>query len=325
MKAKQLIEKIREDWPVKVICFVIAIFFYIFYQISSLSKVTLNIPLTVDQKNGMLVASSYNPNVKVTVRGPSKELSALRDQDFSPYLDLNYVAKEGTFTFPVLIKMSESANLIDPLEVSVSPSEVTLTVEEEIADYVPISPLLNGKPAYGYEIKEILVSPKTIKVYGPRSMVQNCKRLQTKEIVIEGASVAMSKTVGIEKPGVFIRPSSEKDVTVTVNIQPAYTKKTFDAVNVTLKNVPENLELVGAEVSVDVTYRGKVIDLDKVQQNNLTAYADCSSISGPGEFQIPVTITPPYYLTVEESSKKTVTVVVSEKKDKHVESGEMSR
>ena len=38
MKVKQFVDKLMDNWPVKVVCFVMALFFYVFYRVSILDR-----------------------------------------------------------------------------------------------------------------------------------------------------------------------------------------------------------------------------------------------------------------------------------------------
>ena len=149
MKAKQVFDKLIENWQVKAICFVISLFLYVVYQNQSIDKRVFSVPLAVEAKNGFVSIEPYPRTVVVSARGKAEVLAQVRESDLKAYLDLNYVAKDGRYDFPVLITLSDSASLLNPLEIKVTPEIVSLRVEEEITSYVDIQPLLSGKPGYG--------------------------------------------------------------------------------------------------------------------------------------------------------------------------------
>jgi hypothetical protein len=49
-----------------------------------------------------------------------------------------------------------------------------------------VEPLLQGKPAVAYEVKEVLVTPNRVRVTGPASHVNALEKLSTEAISIEG-------------------------------------------------------------------------------------------------------------------------------------------
>ena len=75
MKAKQLIDICKNNWPAKAICFGIAIFLYVFFQIKSLGHAEFNVELSVETSNGMVQASpvyngsNHSRTVKIIAHG----------------------------------------------------------------------------------------------------------------------------------------------------------------------------------------------------------------------------------------------------------------
>ena len=68
MSIRQLIEKILNKWPAKIICFLLAIFLYVFHQVSLVEKKSFVVPLRVTE-NGMVSHVSQIPSsVSVVVR-----------------------------------------------------------------------------------------------------------------------------------------------------------------------------------------------------------------------------------------------------------------
>ena len=74
MKTPQLIERLKHNWTIKVMCFVVAFFIYLFYNISTLDTKTLSIPLEIKQDGEVLLTSLPTHFVRVTVRGNPKIL-----------------------------------------------------------------------------------------------------------------------------------------------------------------------------------------------------------------------------------------------------------
>ena len=201
MKIKDFIEKITENWPVKASCVLLAICIYVFYTLSLQDSRSFTVPLKIKNGSGIVPVSPYPANVKIKLKGKTEDIASLQKNNFSAYLDLNYLPKDGVYKLPVLVELPQQALLLDTLEVTVSPQEVNLKVEEKISAFVPVLPLINGSPAHGYEIKNITVKPDTVELTGPRSMVQNCTRLQTKAVSVKNADKSFASPVLPENPG----------------------------------------------------------------------------------------------------------------------------
>ena len=149
MKAKQVFDKLIENWQIKAVCFVIALFLYVVYQTQSVDKKVFSVPLTVESKNGYVSIEPHPRTVAVSARGKAEDLAQVRESDLKAYLDLSYVSSDGSYDFPVLLNLSDSASVLNPLELKVTPEIVRLKVEEEITAFVDIVPLVSGKPSDG--------------------------------------------------------------------------------------------------------------------------------------------------------------------------------
>lgn len=58
--------------------------------------------------------------------------------------------------------------------------------EPQIEREVVVEPRIEGKPAAGYEVKEILVTPSKVRVQGPASHVNALQKASTAPISIQG-------------------------------------------------------------------------------------------------------------------------------------------
>ncbi len=311
MKAKQLFDRLINNWPVKAFCFAMALLLYVFYQSQSLEKKVVSVPLDVNTENGFVAVEPHPAVVAVTITGKGEELAQIRESDISAYLDLSYVSKEGKYNFPVLLALSSSASVVNPLEIKVTPESVSLAVEEEVSSYVDLTPLVKGKPAYGYELKSVKLSPEQIKITGPRSMVLNCKSLQTKSINIDGASKGFIDTVGIEKKGIFINHENVS-VTAKIDLSEIMTSKTFDNITVNLTNINENLDYDAVE-RISLTLKGSLAELESFRPDTFMILGDCSEITEPGTYEIALKYIIPSYFTLSDDQVKSipVTFVVS--------------
>jgi hypothetical protein len=315
MKANQIIEKLSENWPAKVVCFVIAIFLYMFYQIATLDKKSFTVPLTITAKAGVVPSGDYPSHVKISVRGHPEDIATIKKNDLSAYLDLNNCSKDGTVKLPVLVKLSAQAMLIDPLEVRVSPESVTLDVEEQIAGFAPVSALIQGEPAHGYQAGSITVEPSQVEITGPRSLVENCTRLQTAPVSLQDAVSPVTMSVPVENTGSFLSLTEVNEVSVTVSIIPIQTTKSFPSMTVRLIHIPAQFELDGDAPVLDITLTGSMLDLESYIPGAFVVTADCSHVEQTGSYDIPLTFAIPDNLMIDSSTERTITVNFKAGKD----------
>lgn len=309
MKANRLIENLTKNWPVKAASFTISLCLYIFYQMSFFDTKSFSVPLRTEAENGIVAAGTYPQNVKVSIRGKPDETSSIRENDISAYLDLNHLAKEGEYTLPVLVSFSNEALLLETLEVKVFPQNVSLKVEEMISDYVKVNSLLKGEPARGYEVKSIELDPKEILITGPRSIVENCDRLQTMTVNLNGAAVPFAQNVSLQSPGALLNIPEGTTVKVTVDVVPIIVSKTFENINVDIINADPEYNFTLSEYLVNMTFSGKMLEIEKYTSRNISVVADCSTVHSEGRFEVPLRVYKPLGLTGSTGNKSSVRIV----------------
>ena len=313
MKARQLIEKIRENWLAKVICFVAAMFLYMFFLFSTLSRKTFSVPLKVQATNGMVAASSYPQNVRVSVRGKPEHVSTLHEDDFSAFVDLDYISREGKNLIPVQLNLSRNAMLIDTMELKVTPEHITLTIEEQISSYVPVSPLVSGEPAHGYELKAVEINPPEVRVTGPRSMVQNCTRLQTKMVSLSDIKTDVEIPVQLESPGRLLHLADGERVMLTAKLAPKLMVKRFEAAPVNLSGLNASFEPTGTGHTILLSLRGPVLSLENYTPRVSTILADCKEIRSEGTHEVPLIFNLPSGAVALDETPKRIKISVQKK------------
>jgi len=306
MKIKEYINKVTENWAIKAACVLLAFFIYVFYTLSIQDSKSFTVPLKIQSSGGIAPAQNYPSKVKVTLKGKTEDIASVRENEISAYVDLNYLAKDGTYKLPVLVKLPQNAMLLDTLEVKVSPEEINLKVEEQISGFVSINPLINGTPSYGYEIKSITLKPDTIEVVGPRSMVENCTRVQTKPISVKNAELSFEKIVDAERPGINLSFKENEKISVTVEIVPKKAEKKFTDLPVSFNFLPAEFEVFPKNLTASVEVSGNLLDLEKFTPPYGTVFVNCSSIEETGEYEFPLLYSLPEKFQLKTISKESV-------------------
>ena len=313
MKARQLFEKIIENWQVKAVCFVISIFLYVAYQTQSVDKKVFSVPLYVESKNGFVSVEPHPRSVAVSARGRTDELSQVRDSDLKAYLDLNYVSENGSYDFPVLITLSDSASVLNPLELKVTPEKIHLRVEEETTSFVNLLPVVSGNPAYGYSVKKVTVSPDQIAITGPKTMIEKITSLKTLNVTTSGAKRSFTSKVKVEQKGHFVN-HDDIEVSVTVEIEELTGKKQFTRLPVKILNLSPELEVRAITSDVMATLEGSLVSLDSFTPTDSFVSADVSKIENSGTFYINLNYSVPKRFKLLDDYTKSIPITFTQKK-----------
>ena len=208
-----------------------------------------------------------------------------------------------------LIPVDGVGNAIRPIDVSPANARVTIPVyTDRQSRSLPVSPVVIGTPAAGFEISSVAVVPAVVTVEGDADQLAKLTQLDTKPVSVAGASSDLSVSVALDTPTGVV-PLGSDSVRVTVTFRAVTATRTFSA----------GLRLVGAKP--DLTYRlstdsvlltigGSTADLDRLTGATIVADLDVSQL-GPGATDVPVTVALPTGLTLVASSPPNVTVEVA--------------
>ena len=186
-------------------------------------------------------------------------------------------------------------DILSPLEVKIAriqPTQVELTIEELVEIELPIEPRFQGKPKKGFLLDSIAINPATIKVQGPKSVVEPIKRVMTSQIDLNGLDKSLDLIVQLDLPqnNLQIRNQDVEYYTAEIRIKSLPIKKRFDNVPVYLRNTVF-VSVINPSV-FNVFVEGPAEILNRLQPSEIYGIIDLSE-SEPGSYQIkPKPVTP---------------------------------
>lgn len=313
MNIKQLIDKISDNWIAKLICFVIAVMVFVFHKISLLESKSFVVPLEVISDGLVSPVSSLPDNVKVNVKVNSENLASIGANGISAFIDLTHITEKGHYKIPVTLKVSDALMLMDPLEISVSPEYMELSVDRKIEKYIPLSPSLTGEPEFGFAIKNVELSPSSVKVIGPSEAVSKITHIDTGKIIVKGAAKGFSSQTNIDNIYSNVKVEDVPEIKVTVDIQPLPSSKKIEQIKIIPKNLKENLEITNPLSFISVAVSGTMVMINSITEKSISVFADCSAIESEGEWSVPVDIKLPSGVQLVSQSVEKISVSVSHK------------
>ena len=185
MNRAKLIAKLIEKWPVKVLSLAAALIIFVFYRMNNLETRYFNVPLTIESSDTLIPASSFAGSVRVSLRGEADGIQPILEEDIEAYIDLGRYTNEGNFRVPVQIRKKGSALGVEPLEISVLPAEIPLTLEQRLIREVSVFPILFGTVAEGYELTYQSLIPGGVIAEGPRSALEDHFEFNTEIINLD--------------------------------------------------------------------------------------------------------------------------------------------
>ena len=197
MNIKQIVEKVTNNWPIKIICFVLAIILYILHQASMIEKKTFIVPLTIINDGNYTYIGELEKKVSVIVKTSPEHMNSIQTDDITASINLN--AKNPNSIYPVNITVDDSILKIDPLEIQVKPEHIHVNVEEKVMKYVKVIPSIVDEVASGYRIESINCDPPFVEIIGPKSVVEQVDEVNTKRIP-SNVSECTIPAIGVRPP-----------------------------------------------------------------------------------------------------------------------------
>ena len=212
---------LRPRYPVQFLVALIAAFL-LWYALAAQRSENISVRgvkarLTlVNIPSNLVVTSSVPDTVSLQLRGP---LTRTLDSRNPPevLLDLSD-ARPGINSYPI-----NASDIPLPAEVdvvSIDPQEITLELERQAARLLPIRPLIDGEPAPGFVLGEVLVVPWEYTVEGPESLILALESVGTSPVSIEGAAGPVEAVVQPALPNPQLRALGLGPIQVIVDIVP---------------------------------------------------------------------------------------------------------
>lgn len=318
MKAKQLINKITENWFAKIICVAIAVVFYMFYSFSSVEKKSFVIPLELKANGKMSTTQKIPQFVTVTIRGEPDKLNDISPNSIEAVVDISSYTTSGSYSVPINLNLDKNILQIDPLELYVKPEKIDMNLEESIIKYAKIIPSISGTPEHGYEQDRVEIEPEVVQIYGPETMVNSVDRIFTDEILLDGREDTFSKDAMLLNKNSLITLENGLYAKVTVHLKPTVIEKEFENCPIFFNALKENLEIKELPI-LSFKLSGTELALERYEPNEYTIQANCSFIEQVGEYEVPVTIVVPESMKVIQQSFETVKITIVEKEKVAVE------
>jgi YbbR domain-containing protein len=204
LNREKLIAKITEKWPAKILSVAAALVISVFYRMNTLETRTFTVPLRVYENNLLIPVTSAPNTVRVNVRGDAAGVLSIQETDIEAYIDLNKYASEGAYRIPVQIQKKGRALGVEPLEISVIPIEIPLSLDQKTSRRIPVFPVTSGTIASGYELTSQTIAPESVIAEGPRSVLAAQFNFITETVDLENRFGDFNAIINIENTNPLI-------------------------------------------------------------------------------------------------------------------------
>ena len=320
MNTKHLLDKILDKWPAKVICLVIAIFLYFFHQASLIDSKTVVVPLQIIE-NGIVMHMGNTPkSVAVVVRAGDETIKSLLPSDITASICLDTITEKGSYKLPVKITLSDHLMAYDPFEVRLKEDSLQIDVDKKAIKYIPITPSIVGEVAHGYEIDSISMSPSTVEVSGPESVLNATEQIFSTRLNVSNAEINFSTETSYQQLNKLLTVLDEGPFKAEVTIKPKAMERIFYEVPVEVLNLNNSLEIKDPLPLVTIKLSGTMPVLENYILSKHSVQINLRDISEPGTYEVPLRYVLPANLQLVEKSDDEITITVIRKSEEKNES-----
>ncbi len=203
---KALLKKVRENFLLKVLSLVLAVFLWYFIAARGYSELTLQLPVElVNIPEGYEVIEKSIDRVNVSFLGSTKILRLLNPEQLRVSVDMKD-AEQGSTELrltPKDIKVPSAVSITD-----IEPGTIKITIDRVAEKVVPVA--LQFKHKNTPKHYTFTVSPDTVTIKGPETMLKKIRTIKTEPLELDPQEDAGSLKVELIPPSERIKLSTDK-------------------------------------------------------------------------------------------------------------------
>lgn len=242
---------------------------------------TQELPLTLDRRGepavGFRADAPTLSHTAVTISGPESEVQRVRSA--RAVLDLTQASDNLSRVVDVQV-LDENEQPVD--NVSVTPAQVTINQPiTQMGGYrnVVVRVITTGKPALGYRLTNVSVSPPTVSVFSnnPQLVESLPGFVETSPLDLTGVKDDVEVGLTLNLPaGVTV--VGEQNVVVQVGVAAIEDSITVSGLVIDVSGLPPELAARLSPTTVDVIISGPVPLLDKLKPEDISVVIDLTNV-----------------------------------------------
>ena len=253
MELKALLKNaLVKNSALKFFSLLLAITFWFFVMGEKKAEFSFaNVPIVLINKPAdLLVALQTAESVNLRVSGSRSVLATVSSNTIRTVIDLDGV-KPGKTVYKDLIDRVKLPN--GTTITSISPAELSVTLEPAIRKKVPVHLNLEDGPEEGYEVTHIAIEPEFVEVRLAQSEAEKVKKVITEALYLSGVNEDITKELSLILPGLDLpRSLSRKKVTVSLSISEKIIEKTISDIPVGVFNTAYKTTITPSQLDVKV-------------------------------------------------------------------------
>ncbi len=297
------------SWALKLICLILAFAVWQGIRVStSFEVVVADIPLLVTAGDGHAVLELSSDVVSIRFRGSREDISYISRDQITVELDISERADRLRQTVKLIsryVKTPSRAHIV-----GFYPTEIVVTIDREVERLLPIKATFEGSLPEGVQLEKAVCEPASVRIRGAEQRLRNLELIRTVPIHLDGRYNSFKTHVAVAVKGQPWTASPER-VAVQMELVERGETRTIENVQVRALLASNNDQAVSIRPeNVNVILRGSPERIENVAAKDLYAYVDCTGLTTPAEYEMPIRIDVPDGIQVEKTEPSIVKVVI---------------
>jgi YbbR domain-containing protein len=281
--------KAVENWPAKVLSLGLAIILFVFHRMSILEDRFFSVPLNIEHRGQLMPSSSYPRMVRVSLRGEANSIYPILEEDIDVFVDIEKFEVPGLYTVPVQWRKLGTARAVEPLQITVDPAEITVSLDHRISKLIPLTASFRGQPEAGHAMTSYTLDPAQVIVDGPAELIWDISEIFTEPIDLDGRKSDFVVSVHILNRDNLIIIRGSGTTEFQGNISPIIPVRN-------IANVPIVITGIAHGLSAELQTRAAGVRLEGYNQDAVSNFrpspdflkVDCMGITEPGTYVLRV-------------------------------------
>lgn len=275
---KKRIKIFESDWFLKIISLLIAFIMWAFISGQKTPKIiekNFTAPIYFENtSDDMILTRDVLYEITVQLRGPESIIKNIKPEDVYLTIDLKN-KKFGLHSIPLTEDLVHKPSGVSV--VNIIPNTIQFKIEKKITRLIPIKANIVGELPDNLEVKKVILSPPTVKVEGPESILEKVQYFKTEVIDISDKVQSFETTTVVILNSNFLKLLSEPTIKVKVIIGEKDRVKLFRNIRITLANVGKHTVWINPK-KIAVQVKGNKRFVELVQKKNIKVFIDCKNL-----------------------------------------------
>lgn len=311
MKTDALITRLLRNWPAKILSVAVALLLLVFHDITRLEERFVTVPLQVNHHESLVPASQWPRQVRLRLRGEGEFISRVLEEDLVAFVDLQRFAGEGEYRVPVEIRRTGSSAEPGTMEVSVEPESILLVLQERLVKSVEVQPQTSGFIPGGFNLVQTIMTPSSVEVEGPRSLVEPLLTITTEDIDLSSRREDFTERIRLVSPDPLVRFRGGDVAEFRAVIEEAVVLRTFEPVEMVVSGLDPAFELGQGLPAGSIRVQARQLDADQLTAGDLQLAVEATTLTEEGVFRVPVRpVVPPGFVVLRYEPTSVQVVIV---------------